>query len=179
MPETRPIVFVTDFGLGNEWVGICHAAMSRVAPGTRVIDLSHFIEPLNVEAGARLFADSLSYVPDDAILLAVVDPNVGKDRDVAVETTTGRLLVGPDNGLLSTAWSAAGGVSRAVQITSPAVVREPVAPSFHARDVLSPAAAHLSAGLPLPELGPESTPARSRPSRSECRKSKPARSSAR
>ena len=99
---TRSIVFVSDFGLENEWVGICHAVMSRIAPGSRVIDLSHFVEPLNVEAGARLLSDSLAYLPADAILLAVVDPNVGKDRDIAVEAGDGRVFVGPDNGLLST-----------------------------------------------------------------------------
>jgi hypothetical protein len=27
-PEPRPIVFLSDFGLSNEWVGICHAVMS-------------------------------------------------------------------------------------------------------------------------------------------------------
>ena len=95
----------------------------------------------------------MRYLPDDAIVLAVVDPNVGADRDIAVETKDGRILVGPDNGLLSSAWAAAGGVARAVEITSPDVIVEPVAPSFHARDVLSPAAAHLAAGMPLEALG--------------------------
>lgn len=153
MAAAPAIVFVSDFGLQNEWVGICHAVMSRTAPESRVVDLSHFIAPLDVAAGARLLTDSLPYLPPDAVLLAVVDPNVGKDRDIAVETTSGRLLVGPDNGLLSPTWSFAGGVLRAVEITSPEVVVSPVAPSFHARDVLCPAAAHLAAGAPFEALG--------------------------
>jgi S-adenosylmethionine hydrolase len=153
MPDTRPIVFVTDFGLGNEWVGICHAVMSRIAPRSRVIDLSHLVKPLDVDGGARLLTDSLPYLPDDAVLLAVVDPNVGKDRDIAVEAGDGRLLVGPDNGLLSSAWSASGGIRYAVEITSPDVVVQPVAPSFHARDIFCPAAAHLAAGMPIEEVG--------------------------
>src|SRR5207244_1080011 len=97
MPDTRPIVFETDFGLGNEWVGMCHAVMSRIAPRSRVIDLSHLVRPLDVEGGARLLADALPYLPQDATLLAVVDPNVGRDRDIAVQANDGRLLVGPDN----------------------------------------------------------------------------------
>jgi hypothetical protein len=153
MPDARPIVFETDFGLGNEWVGICHAVMSRIAPGSRIIDLSHLVRPLDVSGGARLLADSLRYLAEDAILLAVVDPNVGKDRDIAVQAEDGRLLVGPDNGLLSAAWSAAGGVARAVEITSPEVIIEPVAPSLHARDVLAPAAAHLAVGMSIERLG--------------------------
>jgi S-adenosylmethionine hydrolase len=153
MPDARPIVFETDFGVGNEWVGICHAVMSRIAPSSRIIDLSHLVRPLDVSGGARLLADSLPYLPDDAILVAVVDPNVGADRDIAVQAEDGRLLVGPDNGLLSAAWSAAGGASRAVEITSPDVIVEPVAPSLHARDVLCPAAAQLAAGMPIDRLG--------------------------
>jgi S-adenosylmethionine hydrolase len=153
MPGSRPIVFETDFGLGNEWVGMCHAVMARIAPGSRVIDLAHSIRPLDVDGGARLLADSLPYVPGDAILLAVVDPNVGRDRDIAVEANDGRLLVGPDNGLLSAAWKAAGGVRRAIEITSPDVIIQPVAPSLHARDVLCPAAASLATGIPVDRLG--------------------------
>jgi S-adenosylmethionine hydrolase len=153
MPDARTIVFVTDFGLGNEWAGICHAVICRIAPASRIVDLSHFVKPLDVEGGARLLADSLPYLPDDAVVLTVVDPNVGNDRDLAVEAKDGRLFVGPDNGVLSLAWSAAGGVERAVQITSPEVIVQPVAPSFHARDVFSPAAAHLAVGMPLERLG--------------------------
>jgi S-adenosylmethionine hydrolase len=153
VPDTRSIVFVSDFGLGNEWVGICHAVMSRVAPESRVIDLSHLVKPLDVRGGARLLSDSLAYLPDDAILLAVIDPNVGKDRDIAVQANDGRLLVGPDNGVLSWAWAAAGGVRSAVHITSPDVIVQPVAASFHARDVMCPAAAHLAAGMAIDELG--------------------------
>jgi S-adenosylmethionine hydrolase len=153
MPETRAIVFLTDFGSGNEWVGMCHAVMTRIAPDVRVVDLSHFVKPLDVNSGARLLSDSLRFLPEDAILLAVIDPTVGKVRDIAVEASDGRLLVGPDNGLLSPAWRGSGGVARAVAITSPDVVISPVAPSLHARDVLCPAAAHLASGMPLERLG--------------------------
>ena len=152
-PETRPIVFVSDFGLSSEWVGTCHVVMSRIAPRSRIVDLSHFVRPLNITAGALLLADSLRYIADDAVVVAIVDPNVGKDRNVAVEAANGRLLVGPDNGLLSLAWDALGGVARAAEITSADVILQPVSPSLHARDILCPAAAHLATGMPIEELG--------------------------
>jgi len=90
---------------------------------------------------------------DDAIALAVVDPSVGRDRDLAVRTGNGRLLVGPDNGILDPAWQAMNGVAQVVSITSEQDTLQPIAPSFHARDVLAPAAAHLAAGVPLEDLG--------------------------
>src|SRR4051812_12586808 len=158
MPDARPIVFETDFGLGNDWVGICHAMMSRIAPGSRIIDLSHLVRPLDMSSRARLLANSLHYLVEDAILLVVVDPNVGKDRDIAVQAEDRRLLVGPDNGLLSTAWSAASSVDHTVEITSPDVIIEPVALSLHARDILCPTAAHLAVGMLIERLGDEVEP---------------------
>jgi S-adenosylmethionine hydrolase len=150
---TRSIVFLSDFGYRNEWVGICHAVIGRIAPASPVIDLSHGVPPLDIRAGALVLADSLPYIRHDAVILAVVDPSVGRDRDIAVETGDGRLLVGPDNGLLCPFWHAAEGLARADSITSSNVVLSPVSASFHARDVLAPAAAHLAVGLPLAELG--------------------------
>ena len=150
---TRSIVFLSDFGYRNEWVGICHAVMNRIAPESPIVDLSHGVPPLDVRAGALVLADSLAFIRHDAVVLAVVDPSVGRDRDIAVETGDGRLLVGPDNGLLAPSWRAAEGAARAFCITSSLIILEPVAPSFHARDVLAPAAGHLAIGTALEELG--------------------------
>jgi S-adenosylmethionine hydrolase len=155
----RPIVFLSDFGYRNEWVGICHAVIQRAAPGCRIVDLSHGVPPLDVRGGALLLADSRRFLADDAIVLAVVDPNVGSDDDLAVETSRGRLLVGPDNGLLTFLWQADGGIRDARKITLESVVLHPVAPSFHARDVLAPAAAYLARGGALADLGPQIDPA--------------------
>jgi hypothetical protein len=154
VPVPRPIVFLSDFGYRNEWVGICHAVITRIAPSSPIVDLSHGIPPLDVREGALLLLDSLPYLGDESVLLAVVDPGVGRDRDIALETDDGRLLVGPDNGLLSPSWQSVGGIRRAVEITAPDILLQPVSPSFHARDVLAPASAHLSLGLDLAELGP-------------------------
>ncbi len=150
---TRSIVFLSDFGFRNEWVGVCHAVIDKLAPGCSVIDLSHGVPPLDVSAGALLLTDSLPFIRHDAIVLAVVDPNVGRDRDIAVEDEGGRVFVGPDNGLLSPAWRVAGGVKSAVSITSSSILLQPVSASFHARDVLAPAAANLALGAPLADLG--------------------------
>jgi S-adenosylmethionine hydrolase len=154
MPSAaRPIVFLSDFGPGNEWVGICHSVMSRISPQSPIVDLSHLIRPLDVVSGALLLADSMPYIADDAVVLAVVDPNVGKDREVAIETGSGRHMVGPDNGLLSLAWESAGGARTAVEISSPKVIRQPRAESFRAPDTLCPAAAELATGMQIEELG--------------------------
>jgi S-adenosyl-L-methionine hydrolase (adenosine-forming) len=150
---TPPIVFLSDFGYRNEWVGICHAVINKIAPESQVIDLSHGVPPLDVRAGALLLSDSLPYFRHEAVVLAVVDPSVGRELDIAIRTGDGRILVGPDNGLLAPAWRAAEGVANAVSITSSEILLEPVSQSFHARDVFAPAAAHLATGASLTDLG--------------------------
>jgi hypothetical protein len=152
----RDIVFLSDLGIRDEAVGVCHGVIARIAPDSRVIDLTHGIPPLDVLHGALVLRQSLAYVPDDAVVLAVVDPGVGTGRRaIVVESVKGRLMVGPDNGVLSLAWMADGGAARAVQITSPEVSLQPISPVFHGRDVFTPAAAHLAAGDPIDRFGPE------------------------
>jgi S-adenosylmethionine hydrolase len=150
----RPIVFLTDYGLSDEFVGVCHGVMARIAPEARVIDLTHAIPRQDVMAGAIALARAAPFMPEDAVYLGVVDPGVGSTRrSIAVACGSGALLVGPDNGLLSMAWAALGGAAQATEITSDRVLLSPVSATFHGRDVFAPAAAHLSIGMPLAELG--------------------------
>ncbi|MDQ4006026.1 MAG: SAM-dependent chlorinase/fluorinase [Actinomycetota bacterium] len=142
---TRPILFLTDYGLEGEYVGLCHTVIARIAPEARVIDVTHTIPRHGIRAGAIALANAVRFAPEDAVWLAVVDPGVGTERrGVAVETAGG-WLVGPDNGLLSLAWEPLAGLRRSFEI------EDSVAPwrtsrTFHGRDLFAPAAARLAAG---------------------------------
>ena len=153
---TRPIVFLTDYGLADEFVGICRGVMARIAPDARVIHLTHAIARQQVLQGALVLARATAFMPADAVYVAVVDPGVGSGRrGIAVETASGALLVGPDNGLLSMAWRSLGGAVRAFEISSDDVVLPTESKTFHGRDVFAPAAAHLATGLPIDKVGEE------------------------
>jgi hypothetical protein len=152
---TRPIVLCTDYGLHDEFVGICHGVIATIASDAKVIDLTHAIPRQDIFRGAVVLSRAVRFFPRDAVFCGVVDPGVGSERrGIAVRTGTGTLLVGPDNGLLSPSWEALGGVEAAFEITSQAVLLEPVSRTFHGRDVFAPAAAHLAVGFPLTEIGP-------------------------
>ena len=152
---TRPIVFLSDYGLADDFVGICHGVIAQIAPDTRVIDLTHSVPRHDVTRGALILGRATAFMPSDAIYVAVVDPGVGSARrSIAVRAGGGTLLVGPDNGLLSIAWDALGGAVAAVEISADDVLMHPVSKTFHGRDVFSPAAAHLALGRSLEELGP-------------------------
>jgi S-adenosylmethionine hydrolase len=151
----RPIVFCSDYGLGDEFVGVCHGVIARLAPQARIIDLTHGITRHDVAEASMVLARSVPFMPPDSIFLAVVDPGVGSERrPVAAEVASGAFLVGPDNGLFGPVLEVLGGASRAVQIASPRYLLSPVSNTFHGRDVFAPAAAHLANGLVLGELGP-------------------------
>jgi S-adenosyl-L-methionine hydrolase (adenosine-forming) len=136
-------------------VGTCHGVIKRIAPDAQVIDITHGIAPTNVLQGALVLASTLPYMPE-GVHLAVVDPGVGgKRKPIALRGGDGRLYVGPDNGLLLIAAEGLGGVDEAVELAEPAYRLEPVASTFHGRDIFAPAAAHLASGVDLAELGPQ------------------------
>jgi S-adenosyl-L-methionine hydrolase (adenosine-forming) len=153
------ITFTSDYGLEDHFVGVCHGVMARVAPGARVLDVSHAVGAQDVRQGARVLAEAVPYLPR-AVHLAVVDPEVGTARGMVAVEAGGQVLVGPDNGLLVWAAEALGGVGRVVALENPAYRLEPVSRTFHGRDVFAPAAAHVAAGVDPGELGPELDPAR-------------------
>jgi S-adenosylmethionine hydrolase len=149
------ITFLTDFGLEDDFVGVCHGVMRRIAPEVEIIDITHGIQPHGVLQGAIVLANTLPYLPA-GVHLAVVDPGVGSDRrSVAIRGGDGRLYVGPDNGLLVPAAEKLGGIEAAHEVTNREYALEPVSATFHGRDIFSPAAAHLASGLALEELGPQ------------------------
>ncbi len=85
----------------------------------------------------------------------MVDPGVGSERRaIVIGTGDGRLLVGPDNGLLTFATDELGGITAAYAIENEALFLQPVSRTFHGRDVFAPVAAHLAAGLDPAQVGP-------------------------
>lgn len=148
------ITFLTDFGLEDDFVGTCHGVMKRIAPDAQIIDITHGIKPGRILQGALVLANTVVYMPA-GVHLAVVDPGVGGSRrPLVVQDGEGRLYVGPDNGLLLPAVDRFGGVAAAHELANPAYALERVSRTFHGRDLFSPAAAHLAAGVPIAELGP-------------------------
>ncbi|MEY2513990.1 MAG: hypothetical protein QOJ89_1348 [bacterium] len=148
------VTFLSDYGLGDDFVGVCHGVIARVAPSVRVIDITHGIARHEVRSGALVLQRALAYMPA-GVHLAVVDPGVGSERRaVALRCADERhVLVGPDNGLLTLAAQRLGGVIEAVDLHASPLGLGVLSPSFHGRDLFAPVAAHLAAGAPLERAG--------------------------
>jgi len=149
----RFITFLSDYGLEDEFVGVCRGVVKRLAPGVEILDIAHGIPPQDVSAGATVLAQAVRYMPP-AVHLAIVDPGVGTPRRAVVIATASGLLVGPDNGLLWLATEALGGATRAFAITNESLFLEAPSRTFHGRDIFAPVAARLALGMALEEVGP-------------------------
>jgi hypothetical protein len=154
------ITFLSDYGLGDDFAGVCHGVIAMICPEARVIDITHGVPRHDVLAGALILRSAIHYTPA-GVHLAVVDPDVGaRRRAVALRTGDDRLFVGPDNGLLSLAAHDAGGVTEAVDIAGSPWRLEPVSATFHGRDIFAPVAARLAAGGQLGDAGEPFDPER-------------------
>jgi S-adenosylmethionine hydrolase len=152
----RTIAFMTDFDVRDDAVGICKAVMDGIAPGVRILDITHQVTPYAIEEGARFLAGSAPYFRDDAVFVVVIDPGVGSARKAIIaRSKKGQFFVLPDNGLL-TLVEERDGIVGAREITNPAwMIGAKLSSTFHGRDIFSPAAAHLARGDDWTQAGPE------------------------
>ncbi|MBA3264309.1 MAG: SAM-dependent chlorinase/fluorinase [Thermoleophilaceae bacterium] len=147
------VTLLTDYGRDDDFVGVCHGVIRTIHPEAQIVDITHGVRRYAVRQGALVLRNTLPYMPV-GVHVAVVDPQVGTERRaLALRTFDGRILVGPDNGLLSLAWERCGGVDLAVDVTRSPHRLEPVSATFHGRDIFAPVAAHLARGAELADAG--------------------------
>ncbi len=154
------LTFLSDLGHEDAFLGVCKGVIARIAPEAVVIDVLHLIHVQDVDQGAGVLASAIPYLPAPAVHLALVDPfRTVPARGIAVRTADGSTFVAPDNGLTSQAWEPAGGVVSAHVLDDPSLWLPNAARTFRARDVFSPVAARLAAGLPIEAVGSAVDPA--------------------
>src|SRR4051812_39513221 len=108
--------------------------MLGISPGVTIIDLGHDLPAHDVRAGALLLVRSVQYLPDESIVVGVVDPGVGTDRRLLGVQVAGGVLLGPDNGLLAPAVALAGGAQAVVALENEDYRLPSPGPTFAGRD---------------------------------------------
>jgi S-adenosylmethionine hydrolase len=148
------IALFTDFGWEDPYVAQMKGVIVTTYPAARILDLTHTVPQFNVAEGAYLLDQSAEEFPSGTIFVAVVDPQVGTERDpVLIQTSKGKYYVGPDNGLFTEVIDREG-FSRAWKLDKPEFFRPGMTSStFHGRDIFAPVAAHLAAGVDPEKMG--------------------------
>lgn len=161
------IVLTTDFGTSDPYVGVMKGVILTINPGAAIVDLTHQVQPQNLQQASFLLGASHRFFPPGAIHVLVVDPGVGTGRRALLLTTPAAQFLAPDNGILSgvlgqhleappteTCRVPVPSGCAAFELTNPQYWRHPVSDTFHGRDIFAPAAAHLSLGVAPEDLGP-------------------------
>ncbi|MFH1366845.1 MAG: SAM-dependent chlorinase/fluorinase [Patescibacteria group bacterium] len=151
--NNKPLItFTSDFGVQSQGVGMMEGAAFDINSGAKIIHLAHGLPDFDLITGA-ITLETVFYLPV-GFHVCVVDPGVGgKRKCLAIKVKRGDVLIGPDNGVLIPAARRLGGIEKAVEIKNQKYMRQPVSPIFHGRDIFAPAAAWLSRGVKLEDLG--------------------------
>lgn len=166
-PRRAIVTLTTDFGLSDPYVAAMKGALLSVNPLAYVVDVTHDVSPHNIRQAAFLTQCAWPFFPADTIHVAVIDPGVGTERRAIVLETPRGYHIGPDNGVLSAALPESARPQsdeateqvplpvgfRAVSITNRRYMLESISATFHGRDIFASAAAYLSCGIPLDDLG--------------------------
>lgn len=157
------VTLLTDFGTSDAYVGAVKGVVLRALPEARIVDITHEVPRHDVKAAALVLESAFGYFPKETVHLVVVDPGVGSARRMLAAEAGGFRFVGPDNGVLIPALSAAGGaLIVGVEAAAPATRRAlsvlpegaSASSTFHGRDYFAPVAAALAGGAELSEFGP-------------------------
>jgi S-adenosyl-L-methionine hydrolase (adenosine-forming) len=140
------ITLLTDFGTKDHYVASMKGVILNINPQCILIDITHQVNPHDIQKGAFLLANTYSYFPKGTIHLSVVDPGVGGGRKAILLVTQNYFFVGPDNGLF-TLIAQREKVKQVVVLTKRKYFLPRVSMTFHGRDIFAPVAAHLSLGI--------------------------------
>jgi S-adenosyl-L-methionine hydrolase (adenosine-forming) len=138
------VTLLSDFGLGDPFVGVMKGVLYAAHPALSVIDITHGIDHGAIAEGAFWLERSYRHFPAGAVHCAVVDPGVGSARGAVVVAAERHFFVGPDNGLLAEVTLRAPHVEvRAIDQMTHGL--RGASNTFHGRDVFSVIAGRLAA----------------------------------
>lgn len=167
------LTFTSDFGYPDFYAGEVKGVINACEPEAAVIDITHGVEPGNLNAAAFVLLNSYKYFQTGAVHLAVIDPGVGSERDIIAVRTGGYTFIAPDNGIVYEAVNEDGikeiyaldtevFLKKIKQVYSGSsviakILKAGVSPVFHGRDLFAPLAGYVLGGGPLKEVAQEKT----------------------
>jgi len=155
------LVFLSDFGTKDGAVAAMKGVSYGVSPELQMFDLTHEIPAYNIWEAAYRLTQTVPYWPAGTVFVSVVDPGVGTDRrSVVARTTSGHLLVTPDNGTLTLLADDLGLANlHLIDENTNRLPGSEKSHTFHGRDLYAYTGARLASGqVLLSEIGPELNP---------------------
>ena len=152
------ITILTDFGTKDHYTGSIKGVIYGINPEAIIADITHEVPRHDIISASFLLKSFHGYFPRGTVHLVVVDPGVGSSRLPVAVSAGGQFFIGPDNGVFSLIYENSREL-KIIAIENEDYMRSEISSTFHGRDVFAPAAAHISRGLPIEDLGsPLSSP---------------------
>src|SRR5258708_18333371 len=89
---------LTDFGFDFAVASI-KGVLLKAFPDAQIIDVDHSIEKFNLINAAFVIEKIYRFLPENTVLLCVVDPGVGTNRDILCVELGSYRFIGPNNGI--------------------------------------------------------------------------------
>lgn len=141
------LVLQSDFGIRDGAVASMKGVALGVDPSLRIIDLTHQIEPFDVWEAAYRLRQVTPFWARGTVFVSIVDPGVGTDRrGIVARTTSGHLIVTPDNGTLTLLANDIAEV-REIDVARQRLPGSERSHTFHGRDVFAYLGARLASGI--------------------------------
>jgi S-adenosylmethionine hydrolase len=147
------VALLTDFGTADYYVAAMKGSVLQVDPKATLVDISHEIASQDIFHAAFVLRQVLPCFPPRTIFVCVVDPGVGTPRRILAARYNDRVILAPDNGLLTLVHRDAD-LQEIRTVENRRFFANTLSSTFHGRDIFAPVAGHLSKGVALDHLGP-------------------------
>lgn len=141
------ITFLSDFGYTDHYVAALKARILQDAPQAQIVDISHHIESFNIAHGVYVLNAIFRDFPAGTVHLVAVDSQGGREGRYHAIQFQGHYFLAADNGILSLLTESRPELM--IALSAEGKMAHP------AKEVLAPAAAFLSQGGDIRQLGPE------------------------
>lgn len=144
-----PIVTLTsDWKQNDFYVGAVKGAIMKLSPKTSVVDLNHQIFPFNISQAAFVVKNAFHFFPHGTVHLIDVSSESGDAASYLAVKHANHYFLSANNGIFGLLFANDPEIAVNIEVFSKDTV-----PTFAGLSVLAPAAAHLSMGSPIEELG--------------------------
>jgi S-adenosyl-L-methionine hydrolase (adenosine-forming) len=142
------IALLTDFGTRDPYVAVMKGVIASRTDAA-VADMTHEITPFDAFEAAWFLRTAAPWWPAGTIFVCVVDPGVGTSRQIIAAESDGRIVLAPDNGLLTFIVC-----EKLFSVENDSLFLPGGSTTFHGRDRFAPVAAALANGTALEHVGP-------------------------
>jgi S-adenosylmethionine hydrolase len=98
------VTLLSDFGAQDAFVAIAKGILMQHVPGVPIVDISHMVEPFNLQQAAYLLSASFRHFPQGSCHVLLLDVFSAARPRLLLREQEGQYLLAPDNGVLSLAF---------------------------------------------------------------------------